>query len=213
MRAFNTSRTRKEFLHLEDRLEPDFIDNAWNQFTDGILHGRLPTRSYQSQFRLLAQIERKHARRDRYNARRRSKRLEKKLEAFLGQWRPQYLGYLITGVVKFADGMSGQFDSELSIGALCGDVRLSRKFLFRMETIHEMFYPEVSSHMIDRQRARAEKESPIPQYDERRSFETLLATQAPRQTSAGVIPFCIPGTTRRITETEEKAEAAGSQTA
>jgi len=181
-------RPRLEFLHLEAQLERDFEAKAWRQFIDEVVHGKEPgTKSYLSQFRLRDRILRLHERRNRWNAKRRLK----KRDALAKQMRPEYLAYAAAGHLKLGEAGCDDFDDDLLAGALCLDARLTKKFLDRLETIHERFYPAVPPWQIDGRRAAIEAEAPPLVCEERRAFEeTLKPTPVPAE-PPNAIPFDI----------------------
>ena len=103
-RPFGT--LRSEFIDQERQLDPYFMHRAWTEFAEAIeatKEGRLgpeSRRSYQYQFRLFERIKRAHARRDRYNQKRRAKRLAN-ISSTIDCECPQNLAQLVSDLTAF----------------------------------------------------------------------------------------------------------------
>ena len=207
-------RQRNEFKKLESRFVPGFREMAQSRFVCEVLGNQavgepLPF-SFQEQCKLERMILNGHGRRDRFNARRRARKIEMRLSDF----RPEYITYLATGMIKVADPFTGQVNPDVA-GALV-DGRLWKKLIDRCEMIHESLNPLVPPHRVDRERARAEARVMNPQPAENRGeFEQLLRPTAFPAIPGGVVPFAVPELVGKGKEGHEeeattpgKAEAA-----
>lgn len=164
-------RPRLEFLHLESQLDPDFETKAWRRLIDQVVHGKEPEdlTSYVPQFRLRERICGLHARRTRWNARRRLRRWE----ALARQMRLEYLGYVAAGLLKLGEAGKDDFRADLLGGALCVDTRLTKKFLRELEVIHEMIHPSFPPPVIG-QRWAVDEDASLPAYQEQADFQASL---------------------------------------
>ncbi|MFT5471331.1 MAG: hypothetical protein ACI8UO_006464 [Verrucomicrobiales bacterium] len=202
-KRYPKARVRQEFLHLEAQLEPDFEKKAMRQFYDALIHGNSAERSYQDQFKLVARIQRAHARRDRYNSKRRMKRLEEIAPFFC----PEYFTYIAAGLIKTADWRTGEWRPELTSGAAGLDIRHTRKLLEECEVVREMLEPRVPLHQIDRERARAEVDAPARVDAERTPFVELLKPTPIPVKEESVVVFQYPKTdSNNITKFGEAGE-------
>lgn len=204
-------RPRLEFLELESQLDPDFEAKAWHQFIDFLNHGTLPTESYGDQFVLLERIKRAHARRDRYNGKRRQKRLSE-LQA---QFDPKIAGYLAleraTGLDLYGmHGSSAKGEGYRALGAVMGtDRRLTKRFLRESAVLHQLMKSPGRPWKVD-QVTRPGETVQAPPRDG--TFEKLLeATPVPDVSEA--IAFEISENTNlAIDEHQLPATARAAQT-
>jgi hypothetical protein len=129
------TRPRREFLSFALRIKPNFTREAMEQFIDAMNGLETPGISYQEQFRLLERFHLGNARRDRYNRKRRYRKLHR--ARVLLRYNAQGLmhlgmllraGYLSCTPLQYREGVSGLYGLDL---------RFTRKLALECEFITE----------------------------------------------------------------------------
>jgi hypothetical protein len=131
------TRPRREFLALALKIKPNFSSEAMDQFIDAMNGLNTPGTSFQDQFRILERNQRANARRDRYNRKRRFRKLWR-AQVFL---RLNHRGLANFGMLLRVGGLAWTpRESKAVISGLYGlDLRFSRKLAFECEVIKELF--------------------------------------------------------------------------
>ena len=146
MKRRNGYRPRREFLHLEAQLEPEFEIKAWTRLHEILIDGTdAEPIAILDQLRLRERIRRGHLRRERWNHKRRAK----KVVAFMACIRPGDAAIIAAGFLEISDFRTGEFRDDLVRGALCADARLTKKLLRELEVVSEMISPRVPPWEID----------------------------------------------------------------
>lgn len=200
-------RPRLEFFSLEVQLKPEVFEQARRQFFEAILEGKVPEKpvdEIQDQFRLLEKINTRRARRERYQAKRR----QKKLDRVISQMRPEILMGALWMGMGMVPGIDAKQMAQLLAGASGTDARLTRKFFREMEVVYETMSPAIPPHLIDRERATQEAASSARiVYDQRIAFESLLVPiEIPRGGEA--VHAQTTATNNQAAQEEERAAAA-----
>tara|TARA_R110002096_G_scaffold70955_10_gene169934 strand:- start:159 stop:824 length:666 start_codon:yes stop_codon:yes gene_type:complete len=140
-RRKNQSRGRKrirtEFAELEAQIEQDFVNRAWHNFLRSINHGELTTESFQDQFKKLSSAKKAHARRDRYNAKRRAK---KHMDAN-PSIHPLLEVYLRVGVIHLWDYGEADFNWSAMMAVNGGDRRNTRRLARECAVADALIFP------------------------------------------------------------------------
>jgi hypothetical protein len=179
-------RPRMEFAALEAQLDPKYFEKSWRQFVNFVLHGELSIRSYADQFRLHERIRRLHARRTRYNVKRKAKRVG----ALTQYARREYGIFIQLGFL--GDLQKGDRWIDLLAGGLLTDRRLAIKFFARMEAVRESVFPAVPPWVIDPARAEQEAAAQPIKDPARAGFEGSLLPVDAAGPPENVSPFARP---------------------
>ena len=180
-------RLRREFQNLEAQLEPDAHSREWRALIDKVLYnkGEGP-KPIVEQLRLRERLRTLHARRDRYNQKRRARRYGE----FLRQLRPRHVIATLAiqcGIVEPEMGIR-----DMAIGAMAGDRRLSRRFLEELETVHETIFPAVRPGELDHGLIARQRAAKAVAREERKDFERALMPTALPARPPAAIPFGYP---------------------
>jgi hypothetical protein len=172
---------------MEGRLEPDFEIKAWRQFLDSILHNKVGNRSFQEQFQIRDRVRRAHARRNRYNDKRRVRRFQYVLRYL----RLEYAVYVAAGLVSVWKAGDGLARPDLLAGLLGVDRRLSLKLLKELEVIHLMLNPQNKPSEITPARSKEARDTAVEEPADREDFLISLKP-TPVPDIGETTPFEVP---------------------
>ena len=186
-------RHRREFQHLESKIDYGCVEREWRALIDRVVHKRGPgPSSIQDQFRLRERLRTLHARRDRYN----QKRFNERHAAFMRRLEPRHI------MAGMAIGLR-VVDSEMSLrdllmAAIAGDRRLTRRFLEELETVYETIHPSLPAREMHCLWIESQRKGKPAAREERQAFEEALKpTPLPEQPPAPVLHgFDLPDTTQ-----------------
>ena len=186
----------------------NFEIKAWTRLHEILIDGAdaEPIAIFE-QFRLRERIRRGHLRRERWNAKRR----RKKVEAFMACIRPSDAAIIAAGFLGISNARTGEFRDDLVRGALCADARLTKKFLSELEVVSEMINPRVPPWEIDRERVEKDFSAKAPAYPERAEFVASLEAVPPPRPIPNLVPFV--SEPDLIHEEDTKAPATAAATA
>ncbi|MGJ8641828.1 MAG: hypothetical protein ACSHX9_00340 [Luteolibacter sp.] len=169
-------RLRREFQGLESLIEPGAQERNFRALIDKVLYdiGSGPTPIVE-QLRLRERLRTLHARRDRYN----HKRYTKRLAALLPLIDQRHVIGAMAIRLGLAEATGGPSPRDLLLGLLAGDRRLSRKFLDELAMIGRFFEVPSKPWEMDQQRIDWEAGArPLARVERGWFAQTLLTNDA-----------------------------------
>jgi hypothetical protein len=169
-------RLRREFQGLESLIEPLAQEREFRALVDKALRGTGPgPKPIVEQFRLREKLRTRHARRDRYN----HQRYTKRLAALLTQLDQRHMIGAVAIALGLAESSEGACPRGLVLGLMASDRRLSKRYLHELAMIGQFFLTPPNPREMDQQRIDWEAQAlPLVRVERSEFTQTLLSNDA-----------------------------------